>query len=180
MPQPFKYSKEDKRRILDRLMWSDSFERFIASKYPNEKRFGLEGGESLIPGVKTLIDRAVDHGVSSITIGMPHRGRLNVLGNVIRRPIEGILHQFSGQDNDAEGGGDVKYHLGANYVRPTPNGKRVALSLVANPSHLESEDPVVLGKTRALQDFANDSEHISSMALPVSYTHLTLPTTPYV
>ena len=165
VPQPFKYSKEDKRRILDRLMWSDSFERFIASKYPNEKRFGLEGGESLIPGVKTLIDRAVDHGVSSITIGMPHRGRLNVLGNVIRRPIEGILHQFSGQDNDAEGGGDVKYHLGANYVRPTPNGKRVALSLVANPSHLESEDPVVLGKTRALQDFANDSEHISSMAL---------------
>ena len=88
-----------------------------------------------------------------------------MLGNVIRRPIEGILHQFSGQDNDAEGGGDVKYHLGANYVRPTPNGKRVALSLVANPSHLESEDPVVLGKTRALQDFANDSEHISSMAL---------------
>lgn len=165
-PEPFKYSVEEKRTILDRLIWSDSFERFISSKYPNEKRFGLEGGESLIPGVKTMIDRSVDHGVNSITIGMPHRGRLNVLANVIRRPIEGILHQFAGkEDNDAEGGGDVKYHLGANYVRPTPNGKKVSLSLVANPSHLEAEDPVVLGKTRALQDFAGDSKHETSMAL---------------
>lgn len=112
-----------------------------------------------------MIDRTVDHGVSSITIGMPHRGRLNVLANVIRRPIDGILHQFAGADDDGEGGGDVKYHLGANYVRPTPNGKKVALSLVANPSHLEAEDPVVLGKTRALQDFAGDTAHETSMAL---------------
>lgn len=162
-PEPFKYSIEEKRTILDRLIWSDSFERFIASKYPNEKRFGLEGGESLIPGVKSMIDRTVDHGVSSITIGMPHRGRLNVLANVIRRPIEGILHQFAGTEDD--GAGDVKYHLGANYVRPTPSGKKVALSLVANPSHLEAEDPVVLGKTRALQDFAGDKDHETSMAL---------------
>ncbi|MCO5590270.1 hypothetical protein L7F22_044239 [Adiantum nelumboides] len=164
-PEPFKYSVEEKRTILDRLIWSDSFERFIASKYPNEKRFGLEGGESLIPGVKSMIDRTVDHGVSSITIGMPHRGRLNVLANVIRRPMEGILHQFAGTEDDGEGGGDVKYHLGANYVRPTPSGKKVALSLVANPSHLEAEDPVVLGKTRALQDFAGDKDHETSMAL---------------
>ncbi|PWN51095.1 putative KGD1-alpha-ketoglutarate dehydrogenase [Violaceomyces palustris] len=164
-PQPFKYSIEEKRAILDRLIWSDSFERFIASKYPNEKRFGLEGGESLIPGVKSLIDRSVEHGVNSITIGMPHRGRLNVLANVIRRPIDGILHQFAGKEDDGEGGGDVKYHLGANYVRPTPSGKKVALSLVANPSHLEAEDPVVLGKTRAIQDFAGDKEHETSMAL---------------
>lgn len=164
-PNPFTYSVEEKRTILDRLIWSDSFERFIASKYPNEKRFGLEGGESLIPGLKALIDRTVDHGVSSIVIGMPHRGRLNVLANVIRRPIEGILHQFAGTDDDGEGGGDVKYHLGANYVRPTPSGKKVALSLVANPSHLEAEDPVVLGKTRAIQDFAGDSSHETSMAL---------------
>ncbi|UZJ53436.1 hypothetical protein CBS101457_002756 [Exobasidium rhododendri] len=163
-PNPFLYSIEEKRTILDRLIWSDSFERFIASKYPNEKRFGLEGGESLIPGLKALIDRTVEHGVNSITIGMPHRGRLNVLANVIRRPIEGILHDFAGSDDD-DGGGDVKYHLGANYVRPTPSGKKVALSLVANPSHLEAEDPVVLGKTRALQDFAGDSTHETSMAL---------------
>lgn len=164
VPTPYAYNRDQKHRIFDRLAWSDSFERFIASKYPNEKRFGLEGGESLIPGVKTIIDSAVDYGVKSITIGMPHRGRLNVLGNVIRRPIEGILHQFADNTNE-EGGGDVKYHLGANYIRPTPNGQKVALSLVANPSHLEAEDPVVLGKTRALQDFAGDKEHITSMAL---------------
>lgn len=164
-PEPFKYSIEEKRTILDRLIWSDSFERFISSKYPNEKRFGLEGAESLIPGLKSMIDRTVEHGVSNITMGMPHRGRLNVLANVIRRPIEGILQGFAGTQDDGEGGGDVKYHLGANYVRPTPSGKRVALSLVANPSHLEAEDPVVLGKTRALQDFSGDKEKVGSMAL---------------
>ncbi|PWN42865.1 putative KGD1-alpha-ketoglutarate dehydrogenase [Ceraceosorus guamensis] len=165
LPEPFKYSTEEKRTILDRLIWSDSFERFISSKYPNEKRFGLEGGESLVPGVKSLIDRTVEHGVNSITIGMPHRGRLNVLANVIRRPVEAILHQFAGKSDDGEGGGDVKYHLGANYVRPTPSGKKVALSLVANPSHLEAEDPLVIGKTRALQDFAGDTARETSMAL---------------
>ncbi|WFD36786.1 oxoglutarate dehydrogenase (succinyl-transferring) [Malassezia cuniculi] len=164
-PDRCKYTKEQKRSIHDRLTWSDSFERFIASKYPNEKRFGLEGGESLIPGVKMLIDRSVQHGVNSVTIGMPHRGRLNVLGNVIRRPIEAILNQFAPDPSDTEGGGDVKYHLGANYVRPTPGGSKVALSLVANPSHLEAEDPVVLGKTRALQDNAGDTEHVEKMAL---------------
>lgn len=164
-PTRYSYSKEDKKRILDRLIWSDSFERFIASKYPNEKRFGLEGGESLIPGVKMLIDRSVDHGVNAVTIGMPHRGRLNVLGNVMRRPIEAILNQFAPDPSDTEGGGDVKYHLGANCVRPTPNGKKVALALVANPSHLEAVDPVALGKTRALQDNANDPQHEQKMAL---------------
>jgi len=164
VPKPFEYTKDEKWRIFDRLVWSDSFERFIASKYPNEKRFGLEGGESMIPGVKTIIDRAVETGVRNITMGMPHRGRLNVLGNVIRRPLESILHQFADKSNE-EGGGDVKYHLGANYIRPTPSGEKVALSLVANPSHLEAEDPVVLGKTRALQDFDGDKEHNRSMAL---------------
>ena len=165
VPEPYKYTTDQKRKILDRLCWSDSFERFISSKYPNEKRFGLEGGESLIPGIKELIDRSVEHGVRNVTMGMPHRGRLNVLGNVIRRPIEGILHQFADNTNE-EGGGDVKYHLGANYVRPTPSGHKVALSLVANPSHLEAEDPVVLGKTRALQEFDHDTDkHERSMAL---------------
>ena len=96
--------------ILDRLMWSELFENFIASKYPNEKRFGLEGCESLIPGMKALIDRSVDHGVKSIVMGMPHRGRLNVLANVIRKPIEAILNEFSGSaDAGDSAGGDVKY-----------------------------------------------------------------------
>jgi 2-oxoglutarate dehydrogenase E1 component len=145
--------------ILDRTMWSELFEKFIASKYPNEKRFGLEGCESLVPGMKALIDRSVDAGVKSIVMGMPHRGRLNVLGNVIRKPIEAILNEFAGpKDADDSGGGDVKYHLGANYVRPTPSGKKVSLSLVANPSHLEAEDPVVLGKTRAIQHFEGDED----------------------
>ncbi|GAA5956132.1 hypothetical protein JCM3765_005461 [Sporobolomyces pararoseus] len=166
IPQPWNYSPDEKRAILDRLVWSDSFERFIASKYPNEKRFGLEGGESLIPGMKALIDRSVDYGVNSVVIGMPHRGRLNVLANVIRKPTEAILAEFApSQDPNEEAAADVKYHLGANYVRPTPNGKRVALSLVANPSHLEAEDPVVLGKTKALQYFEGNADTSTSMGL---------------
>ncbi|KAK7469427.1 2-oxoglutarate dehydrogenase E1 component [Stygiomarasmius scandens] len=165
IPKPWNYTVDEKRMILDRLIWSESFEKFIASKYPNEKRFGLEGCESLIPGMKALIDRSVDHGVKHITIGMPHRGRLNVLANVIRKPVEAILNEFSGAEGD-EPAGDVKYHLGANYVRPTPSGRKVSLSLVANPSHLEAEDPVVLGKTRAIQHFENDeSAHNTAMGV---------------
>ena len=165
-PKPWNYTVDEKRMILDRLIWSESFEKFIASKYPNEKRFGLEGCEALIPGMKALIDRSVDHGVKHITIGMPHRGRLNVLANVIRKPIEAILNEFSGDEADPWPAGDVKYHLGANYVRPTPSGKKVSLSLVANPSHLEAEDPVVLGKTRAIQHFEGDeTTHITAMGV---------------
>ncbi|KZS99008.1 2-oxoglutarate dehydrogenase E1 component [Sistotremastrum niveocremeum HHB9708] len=165
IPKPWNYTVDEKRMILDRLIWSESFEKFISSKYPNEKRFGLEGCEALIPGMKALIDRSVDHGVKHITMGMPHRGRLNVLANVIRKPIEAILNEFSG-NADATPGGDVKYHLGANYVRPTPSGKRVSLSLVANPSHLEAEDPVVLGKTRAIQHFEQDeASHNTAMGV---------------
>lgn len=165
-PKPWNYTVDEKRMILDRLIWSESFEKFIASKYPNEKRFGLEGCESLIPGMKALIDRSVDHGVKHITIGMPHRGRLNVLANVIRKPIEAILSEFSGDNSGDWPAGDVKYHLGANYVRPTPSGKKVSLSLVANPSHLEAEDPVVLGKTRAIQHFEGDeTTHTTAMGV---------------
>jgi len=166
IPNPWSYSQNEKRVILDRLIWSDSFERFIASKYPNEKRFGLEGAESLIPGMKALIDRSVEHGVESVVVGMPHRGRLNVLANVIRKPTEAILAEFSPSDDpNEEAAADVKYHLGANYVRPTPSGKRVSLSLVANPSHLEAEDGVVLGKTRALQVLEGEGK--SSYAMGV-------------
>ncbi|CEI88916.1 Putative Oxoglutarate dehydrogenase (Succinyl-transferring), E1 component [Rhizopus microsporus] len=112
------------------------------------------------------IDRAVDNGVESIVIGMPHRGRLNVLSNVVRKPNESIFCEFSGAiEPSEEGSGDVKYHLGMNYVRPTPSGKRVHLSLVANPSHLEAVDPVVLGKTRALQFYGNDPKGEKAMAV---------------
>jgi 2-oxoglutarate dehydrogenase E1 component len=163
IPQPYKYSVDEKRRILDRLIWGTNFEAFLATKYPNDKRFGLEGGESLIPGMKALIDRSVDFGVKDIVIGMPHRGRLNVLSNVVRKPNESIFSEFAGtaEPND-EGSGDVKYHLGMNFERPTPSGKRVQLSLVANPSHLEAEDPVVLGKTRAILHYNNDEKEANS------------------
>ncbi|KAK7524845.1 2-oxoglutarate dehydrogenase-like protein E1 component [Phyllosticta citriasiana] len=159
VPQPYKYSVDEKRRVLDRLIWGSSFESFLATKYPNDKRFGLEGGETLIPGMKALIDRSVDYGVKDIVIGMPHRGRLNVLSNVVRKPNESIFSEFAGTADPAdEGSGDVKYHLGMNFERPTPSGKRVQLSLVANPSHLEAEDPVVLGKTRAILHYNNDEQ----------------------
>ncbi|CRJ91232.1 hypothetical protein BN1723_017035, partial [Verticillium longisporum] len=130
VPQPFKYSIDEKRRILDRLIWSSSFESFLSTKYPNDKRFGLEGCETLVPGMKALIDRSVDYGVKDIVIGMPHRGRLNVLSNVVRKPNESIFSEFAGTAGaEDEGSGDVKYHLGMNFERPTPSGKRVQLSL---------------------------------------------------
>ena len=167
IPSPYKYSIDDKRRILDRLIWSSSFETFLATKYPNDKRFGLEGGETMVPGMKALIDRSVDYGVKDIVIGMPHRGRLNVLSNVVRKPNESIFSEFGGSAEPTdEGSGDVKYHLGMNFERPTPSGKRVQLSLVANPSHLEAEDPVVLGKTRAIQHY-NDDEKTYKTAMGV-------------
>jgi 2-oxoglutarate dehydrogenase E1 component len=167
IPQPYKYSADEKRRILDRLIWSSSFESFLSTKYPNDKRFGLEGCETLVPGMKALIDRSVDYGVKDIVIGMPHRGRLNVLSNVVRKPNESIFSEFGGSTAaEDEGSGDVKYHLGMNFERPTPSGKRVQLSLVANPSHLEAEDPVVLGKTRAIQHYNNDEKaHNTAMGV---------------
>ncbi|GMF78597.1 unnamed protein product [Aspergillus oryzae] len=163
IPEPYKYSVDDKRRILDRLIWSHSFESFLATKFPNDKRFGLEGCESLVPGMKALIDRSVDYGIKDIVIGMPHRGRLNVLSNVVRKPNESIFSEFAGSAEPSdEGSGDVKYHLGMNFERPTPSGKRVQLSLVANPSHLEAEDPVVLGKTRSIQHYNKDEKNFDS------------------
>lgn len=163
VPEAYKYSVDDKRRILDRLIWSSSFETFLATKFPNDKRFGLEGCETLVPGMKALIDRSVDYGIKDIVIGMPHRGRLNVLSNVVRKPNESIFSEFAGSTEPSdEGSGDVKYHLGMNFERPTPSGKRVQLSLVANPSHLEAEDPVVLGKARAIQHYNNDEKNFDT------------------
>ncbi|CAG8594156.1 9723_t:CDS:2, partial [Racocetra fulgida] len=160
IPIPYNYTTEEKRMILDRLIWSNSFEKFVASKYPTEKRFGLEGCEILIPGMKALIDRSVDLGIESIVLGMAHRGRLNVLSNVVRKPNESIFCEFGGSANSSGEGS------GMNYDRPTPSGKRVHLSLAANPSHLEAVNPVVLGKVRALQHYTGDEkERHRSMAV---------------
>lgn len=156
IPEPYKYSADQKRQILDRLIWATSFESFLATKFPNDKRFGLEGAEAVVPGMKALIDTSVEYGVEDVVIGMPHRGRLNMLSNVVRKPNESIFSEFTGSKEFDEGSGDVKYHLGMNYARPTTSGKHVNLSIVANPSHLEAEDGVVLGKTRAIQQYKND------------------------
>lgn len=157
IPQPYKFTPDQKRQILDRVIWSCSFELFLSTKFPNDKRFGLEGAEAVIPGTKALIDTSVEFGVEDVVIGMPHRGRLNMLSNVVRKPNESIFAEFTGSTTpDDTGSGDVKYHLGMNYQRPTTSGKTVNLSLVANPSHLEAEDGVVLGKTRAIQHYKND------------------------
>ncbi|XP_058099090.1 uncharacterized protein LOC131243620 [Magnolia sinica] len=161
--EPRKYDHDRRKVILDRLIWSTQFENFLATKWTAAKRFGLEGGETLIPGMKEMFDRAADLGVESIVIGMSHRGRLNVLGNVVRKPLRQIFNEFSGgtkpvdgEDGLYTGTGDVKYHLGTSYDRPTRGGKRIHLSLVANPSHLEAVDPVVVGKARAKQYYSND------------------------
>ena len=160
IPQPYSYSIDEKRQILDRLTWATSFETFLSTKFPNDKRFGLEGLEGVVPGIKTLIDKSVELGVEDVVLGMAHRGRLNVLSNVVRKPNESIFSEFQGSaaPEEYEGSGDVKYHLGMNYQRPTTSGKYVNLSLVANPSHLEAQDPVVLGRTRAIMFAKNDLE----------------------
>jgi 2-oxoglutarate dehydrogenase E1 component len=129
-------SKEKKMSTLDRLAWADMFERFLAVKWAGAKRFGLEGCETLVPGMKALIDEAAEYGVRDVVIGMPHRGRLNVLSNVVRKPTSHIFHEFD-VGTESEGTGDVKYHLGTSFNRRTLHGKNIHLSLAANPSHLE-------------------------------------------
>ena len=169
------YSKERKKVLLDRLAWSDMFENFLSNKYTAAKRFGLEGCETLIPGFKEAIDKASELGVESLTIGMPHRGRLNVLANVVRKPLQSIFNEFkagpkpAGQNSEGgsqyTGSGDVKYHLGTSYDRPTLRGGRMHLSLVANPSHLEAVNTVVIGKTRAKQFYEGDNTGSKHMAV---------------
>lgn len=168
--KPRGYSQERSEVILDRLIWSSQFENFLAKKWPAQKRFGLEGAETLIPGMKEMFDRSADLGVESIVIGMPHRGRLNVLGNVVRKPLRQIFSEFDKKKHEDEDGlytgtGDVKYHLGTSYDRPTRGGRRIHLSLVANPSHLEAVDPVVVGKTRAKQYYSNDTDRTKNMGV---------------
>ncbi|QCE12862.1 2-oxoglutarate dehydrogenase, mitochondrial-like [Vigna unguiculata] len=170
-PTLTQFNRDRREAIFDRLAWSSLFENFLATKWTSAKRFGLEGGETLIPGMKEMFDRASDLGVESIVIGMAHRGRLNVLGNVVRKPLRQIFCEFSGGlQPEGEvglytGTGDVKYHLGTSYDRPTRGGKRIHLSLVANPSHLEAVNPVVVGKTRAKQYYSNDLDRTKNMGV---------------
>ena len=158
---------EDRIRVLDHLLQAEAFEQFLQVRYPTAKRFSLEGGDSLIPMLDTLIEEAGTLGVEEIVFGMPHRGRLNVLANVIRKPYEMILAEFEGAllAREATGDGDVKYHLGYSRDHTTRAGHKVHLSLSANPSHLEAIDPVIEGMVRAKQDRYGDRER--SRVVPV-------------
>jgi len=165
-PQASDLTKEQKRLLLARLVRSHKFEEFLAKKFPGDKRFGLEGCEVLIPAMKTIIDRSSELGVDSFNMGMPHRGRLNIIANVCRKPLEDIFSQFSGLAPADEGSGDVKYHLGLCLERVNRiTNKNIKLSVVANPSHLEAVDPVVQGKTRAEQFYRGDTKGKSVMSI---------------
>ncbi|HEX4708909.1 2-oxoglutarate dehydrogenase E1 component [Phenylobacterium sp.] len=150
------FTKEGKVAILKKLIETEGFEKFLHRRFPGTKRFGLDGGESLVPALEQIIKRGGALGVKDIIIGMPHRGRLNVLAAVMGKPYQVIFHEFQGGSSlpsDVEGSGDVKYHLGASSDREF-DGNSVHLSLTANPSHLEIVNPVVIGKARAKQAFA--------------------------
>jgi len=160
-------TSEEKRILLARLVRSTRFEEYLAKKWPSEKRFGLEGCEVLIPAMKQIIDIANSRGVDSFVIGMPHRGRLNVLANVCRKELEKLFNQFNPDlTPEDEGSGDVKYHLGMYHRRINHlTNKEVELSVVANPSHLEAVNPVVCGKVRATQFFNGDEAGQKTMAI---------------
>ncbi|MEJ0011106.1 MAG: 2-oxoglutarate dehydrogenase E1 component [Bauldia sp.] len=148
------FTPEGKKAIFNKLVEAEGFEKFCDAKFTGTKRFGLDGSESLVPALEQIIKRGGALGVQEIVVGMAHRGRLNVLANVLGKPHRAIFHEFKGgsaSPDNVEGSGDVKYHLGASSDREF-GGNRVHLSLTANPSHLEIVDPVVLGKARAKQD----------------------------
>lgn len=163
------FTREGRRAILMKLIESEGFEKFCDLKFTGTKRFGLDGGEALIPALEQIIKRGGNLGVREIVLGMPHRGRLNVLTQVMAKAHRALFHEFKGgsaNPDEVEGSGDVKYHLGASSDREFDHNK-VHLSLTANPSHLEIVDPVVLGKVRAKQDQHGDlpEERISVLPL---------------
>ncbi len=146
--------KEQKDRILERLNAAEAFEKFLATKYVGTKRFGIEGAESAIPILDEILSGAADAGLDSCAIGMAHRGRLNVLSNIMGKSYEAIFSEFEGHvdPTTVQGSGDVKYHLGATGKYVSPSGADIRLELAANPSHLETVNPVVMGIVRATQD----------------------------
>ncbi len=145
---------EEKRRILERLNAAEAFERFLHTKYLGQKRFSLEGAETLIPMLDALCSAAADKGIPEIVMGMAHRGRLNVLANVVGKSYAQIFREFEGEldPTSTQGSGDVKYHVGAVGKHLSPAGNEATVMLAANPSHLEAVDPVVEGMARARDD----------------------------
>src|ERR1700759_1216040 len=163
------FTREGRRAILNKLIEAEGFEKFCDVKFTGTKRFGLDGAESLIPALEQIIKRGGNLGVKEIVVGMPHRGRLNVLTQVMGKSHRALFHEFKGgsaNPDAVEGSGDVKYHLGASSDREF-DGNRIHLSLTANPSHLEIVDPVVMGKVRAKQDQHGDPPDMRISVLPL-------------
>jgi 2-oxoglutarate dehydrogenase E1 component len=171
------YDVDKKTHVYERLCFADTFETFLAGKFNTTKRFGLDGGEAIIPALKSAIDRASELGAHSFIFGMPHRGRLNVLANVMRKPMPLIFKEFQGTHYNLEDhlktddqysiSGDVKYHLGTSMDRTYPDGRKVHLSLVANPSHLECVNPLVVGKARAKQFYCGNTSEDVKAVVPI-------------
>lgn len=167
------FTREGKIAILKKLIEAETLERFIHRRFPGTKRFGIDGGEAMVPALEAVIKYGGQSGVTDIILGMPHRGRLNVLTAVMGKPYRALFHEFQGGSTvplDIDSTGDVKYHMGASSDRSF-DGNNVHLSLTANPSHLEIVNPVVLGKARAKQDFAikagKDAHDVRTTALPL-------------
>jgi len=159
------FDRDRKLRFLKDLHYAELFERFLQTRFVGQKRFSLEGAETLIPILEAVIDRAANSGVREVILGMAHRGRLNVLANTLRKPYQEIFTEFEENyvPDSAGGDGDVKYHLGFSSDRTTSSGAPIHVSLSPNPSHLEAVDPVVEGRTRAKQDLFGDRERKRGM-----------------
>jgi 2-oxoglutarate dehydrogenase E1 component len=161
------FTVEGRRAILERVVEAEGLERYLGVKFVGTKRFGLDGGESLIPGIEQILKRGGQLGIRDVVIGMPHRGRLNTLVHVLHKSYTALFSEFQGRSSQPEemrGSGDVKYHLGASADREF-DGNTIHVSLSPNPSHLEAVNPVVLGKARAKQDQRNDTERSQVMAI---------------
>ena len=155
-----------KRRVLEKLVAAESFERFLHARYIGHKRFSLEGGEALVPLLDRILNDAAQRGMREVVLGMSHRGRLNVLANTVGKPLSQIFAEFEGSDPSSyQGSGDVKYHLGATGTHHSDTGETIEVALAPNPSHLEFVNPVVEGMVRARQDAIGDREH--SRILPL-------------
>ncbi len=162
------FTVEQKKNILRSLLEVEGFEEFTQLKYTGMKRFSIQGGDAMVPGLLAVLETASAVGVEEIVIGMPHRGRMNVLTTIMGKPYSELFSIFNGNLDFPESvhtSGDVKYHLGASHDRPMPGGKALHLSLTANPSHLEAVNPVVVGKVRAKQDQLGDADRKKVMAL---------------
>ncbi|UNI23704.1 Oxoglutarate dehydrogenase (succinyl-transferring) [Purpureocillium takamizusanense] len=168
VPQPIQFTRDDKLRILDGLVAVSSFERFLAVKFPHDKRYGLDGAEGLAPAIQAIFDRSADsHGIQEVIMGSCHRGRLTMLAGVYGKPPELLFEAFSGLRSDIVPGtpGDVKVHIGHEGQHTSAQGNRVGLSVLANPSHLEAVDPVATGKAFATQRLAGDAGQDRIMCL---------------